>query len=196
LAQALGGKAKREKAEQPAPAPRTAAEAGASAAQNAAMGLKDIADGLNALFGTPGKLSSGLTFDEDTYAKAKPLFAAGVRHFAQAGADILFPEALTSEEEMRRVCSELDTPMMANMAHGGVTPILSTQVLEEIGFALAIFPALTSLAAAAAYERSLTALQQTGQCTPADAEQFDFKAFCQMIGFEDVWAFERKWRQD
>jgi len=116
--------------------------------------------------------------------------------YAQAGADILFPEALTSEEEMRRVCSELDTPMMANMAHGGVTPILSTQVLEEIGFALAIFPALTSLAAAAAYERSLTALQQTGQCTPADAEQFDFKAFCQMIGFEDVWAFERKWRQD
>jgi N12 class adenine-specific DNA methylase len=68
---------------------RTATQAGASAVKNAVQGLGDIAAGLNALFGsTPGKLNSGLTFDEDTYAKAKPLFIAGVSHFQQAGADI------------------------------------------------------------------------------------------------------------
>jgi len=73
-------------------APRTAGEAGASAAKNAAMGLKDVAKGLNALFkpkpGTLGMAVFGAPFDEETYAAAKPLFAAGIAHFKQAGADL------------------------------------------------------------------------------------------------------------
>ncbi|MCC5862907.1 MAG: isocitrate lyase/PEP mutase family protein [Gammaproteobacteria bacterium] len=115
--------------------------------------------------------------------------------YAEAGADILFPEALHDEEEMRRCCSALETPMLANMAHGGVTPILPADTLAEIGFACAIFPAMTSLAAAAAYRRSLQALQATGSCTAADAELYDFRELCSLIGFEEVWAFERKWAE-
>jgi 2-methylisocitrate lyase-like PEP mutase family enzyme len=120
----------------------------------------------------------------------------GVRHrldaYAAAGADILFPEALTTEEQMRIVCAGLDKPVVANMASGGVTPILPTKRLEEIGFALAIFPALASLAAAAAAEDTLRALKG-GDGSGGERRLFDFKRFCSIIGFEDVWAFERKW---
>ncbi len=111
--------------------------------------------------------------------------------YSTAGADILFPEALTSPEEMRTACKTLEKPCMANMADGGLTPILPAEQLEEIGYAFAIFPSMTSLMAAAAMERGLTALKQTG-AYDADA-LFDFKEFCGLIGFQDVWDFEKKW---
>lgn len=60
-----------------------------SAATNTAAALGNAIDGLGALFGgTPGKLNSGLGFDEDTYAKAKPLFQAAVANLGDAKADL------------------------------------------------------------------------------------------------------------
>ncbi|WP_293897635.1 isocitrate lyase/PEP mutase family protein [Phenylobacterium sp.] len=111
--------------------------------------------------------------------------------YARAGADILFPEALTSETEMRQACAAFDTPLMANMADGGLTPVLPAKVLEEIGYAFAIYPSMTSLVAAAAMRDGLRALKTTGSY--ADLPIFDFKEFCGLIGFEEVWDFERRW---
>ena len=116
--------------------------------------------------------------------------------YAKAGADILFVEALLSEEEMRKACSIIEKPMMANMADGGKTPILKAEVLAEIGYAFAIYPALASLAAAAAMERALTVLKTTGTSQAVAADLFSFDEFCRRIGFEEVWAFDRQWAQD
>jgi 2-methylisocitrate lyase-like PEP mutase family enzyme len=113
--------------------------------------------------------------------------------YAEAGADILFPEALSSEDEMRTICTDIDRPMLANMASGGLTPILPVDTLKEIGFAVAIFPALASLAAAAAVEDALRRLKDQGDGSGGDRPLFGFDRFCRLIGFEDVWAFERKW---
>lgn len=111
--------------------------------------------------------------------------------YAAAGADILFPEALTSLDEMRTACGSFDKPVMANMANGGHSPIPGASVLSEIGYAFAIYPSLTSLAAARAMETCLTDLKLKGIGEPGDL--FDFKEFSSLIGFEDVWAFERRW---
>jgi 2-methylisocitrate lyase-like PEP mutase family enzyme len=111
--------------------------------------------------------------------------------YAKAGADILFPEALASPEEMKTACAALGKPCMANMADGGLTPILPSAVLEELGYALAIFPSMTSLAAAAAMEQALLALKTRGAYS--ELPLFDFKEFCDLIGFQDVWDFEKKW---
>lgn len=115
--------------------------------------------------------------------------------YDRAGADILFPEALTSEEEMRSTCAAFDKPVLANMANGGLTPILPAAALQDIGYQLAIFPSMTSLVAAAAIRTSLVRLKQEGLCEAPDIPMTDFKHFCSLIGFEDVWAFERKWAQ-
>lgn len=121
----------------------------------------------------------------------------GVLHrmklYAEAGADILFPEALTSDEEARIVTASVDRPMMANMADGGLTPIRDAKTLQGLGYALSIFPAMTSLAAAAAMEKALIHLKETGTSLSPDVPLFNFKEFCSLIGFEDVWAFEKKW---
>lgn len=113
--------------------------------------------------------------------------------YAGAGADILFFEAPQSEEEMRKACAAFDQPMLANMADGGKTPILPAKVLEEIGFALAIYPSLTSLAAAAAMERALSNLKSTGISQTAEVPLFDFNEFCGLIGFQEVWDFDKRW---
>jgi 2-methylisocitrate lyase-like PEP mutase family enzyme len=111
--------------------------------------------------------------------------------YAKAGADVLFPEALQSEEEMRTACATFDKPVMANMANGGLSPVPNASVLADLGYAFAIYPSLTSLVAATAMEKALIDLKQNGVGEPDGI--FNFKEFCSLIGFEDVWAFEKKW---
>jgi 2-methylisocitrate lyase-like PEP mutase family enzyme len=114
-----------------------------------------------------------------------------IEAYARAGADVLFPEALESEEEMARACAAFDLPMMANMSNGGSSPVPVADVLAQIGYAFAIYPSLTSLAAAAAMEKALVDLKTKGIGQPEGL--FSFSEFCSLIGFEDVWAFERQW---
>jgi len=111
--------------------------------------------------------------------------------YAAAGADVVFVEALESDEEMREACRRIRAPMMANMADGGKTPIRSVEALKELGFALAIWPAMTGLAAAKAVEVALTSFKANG--TSAGVDLFSFSEFNQLIGFPEVWEFERRW---
>jgi 2-methylisocitrate lyase-like PEP mutase family enzyme len=113
--------------------------------------------------------------------------------YAAAGADVIFVEALESEEEMREACRRIDRPLMANMSDGGNTPIRSRDQLIDIGYRLAIFPATTALAAAAATEKALRGLKEHGTSRIDGAELFDFQEFCRLIGFEEVWDFEKRW---
>ena len=113
--------------------------------------------------------------------------------YGEAGADIVFLEALESEEEMRIACKRMTKPTMANMADGGKTPIRSKTELAEIGYKLAIFPSATGLAAAAAAERALSVLKTEGTSKSPNLELFSFAEMNSLIGFEEVWAFERRW---
>ncbi|MBM0171105.1 isocitrate lyase/PEP mutase family protein [Altererythrobacter sp. C41] len=116
--------------------------------------------------------------------------------YAVAGADVLFPEALVSEDEMAAVCKAFDQPLLANMASGGVTPILPVDRLKALGFSIAIFPALASLASAAAAHAALTALRDKGTGTDPAVPLYDFRRFCEQIGFKEVWDFEKRWARD
>lgn len=113
--------------------------------------------------------------------------------YAEAGADVLFFEAPQSEEEMYKACKTLGKPMVANMSNGGKTPILPAKVLEEIGYAFAIYPAMTSLVAARAMESALLTLKQKGISESPDLPILDFYEFCDLIGFKEVWDFEKRW---
>lgn len=113
--------------------------------------------------------------------------------YSKAGADILFPEALTTEEEMRVACAAFDKPVMANMANGGLTPLLKGDILRDVGYAFAIYPSLSSLIAASAIETAFIKLRDEGDGEPVDMPMFNFKEFCQLIGFQEVWDFEKKW---
>ena len=116
--------------------------------------------------------------------------------YGEAGADIVFIEALESEDEMRQACARIKKPMMANMADGGKTPIRSKAELAAMGYQVAIFPATTGLAAAYAAKVALSVLKETGTSVSPNVPLFSFAEFNSLIGFEDVWAFEQKWARN
>jgi 2-methylisocitrate lyase-like PEP mutase family enzyme len=113
--------------------------------------------------------------------------------YGEAGADIVFLEALESEEEMRTACARISKPMMANMADGGRTPIRTKTELADIGYKLAIFPSATGLAAAAAAENALEVLKSEGTSNSPNSKLFNISEFNSLIGFEEVWDFEKRW---
>jgi 2-methylisocitrate lyase-like PEP mutase family enzyme len=116
--------------------------------------------------------------------------------YGEAGADIVFLEALESEEEMRAAGGRITKPLMANMADGGKTPIRSGEALRALGYALAIYPSMTGLAAAQAVHNALTEFKRLGTSDAPSIPLYSFKAFNSLIGFEEVWAFERRWSRD
>lgn len=116
--------------------------------------------------------------------------------FAEAGADLLFLEGLASEAEMQRACDELQAPILLNMVEGGVTPIVPAATLAEMGVACAIYPAMCPLAAMAAIRDALVHLKEAGYSPAPDAHPFEFKETWPLLGFDDIWAFERRWVRD
>ena len=112
---------------------------------------------------------------------------------AQAGADVVFVEAPESIEEMAQICRQIDRPLMANMVEGGSTPVLSAQQLQEIGYQIAIFPGTAFLAAGKAVESVYMHLKETGSSPGLETPLYDFTRFSKMMGFDKVWAFEKKW---
>jgi 2-methylisocitrate lyase-like PEP mutase family enzyme len=116
--------------------------------------------------------------------------------YGEAGADVVFLEALESEAEMREACFRISKPMMANMADGGKTPIYAKKELAALGYKLAIFPSITGLAAGAAIEKALVTLKTTGSSQSPDLPLFNFREFNGLIGFEEVWEFERRWARN
>ncbi len=116
--------------------------------------------------------------------------------YAKAGADVLFIEAPTSEAEMEKICSSFDTPQLANMADGGgLTPMLNHDRLQEIGFSIAIYPGAAFLAAAQAFDNVYEALAQDGDSHAVVDQLYPFAEMTKLMGFEDVWAFEKEYAE-
>lgn len=115
--------------------------------------------------------------------------------YARAGADILFIESPESEEEMRRIGKAFDLPLLANMVERGRTPVLSKQDLESIGYKLAIFPVTALLAAVAAMKNVYQQFQDQGSSSGGTTPLFDFSELTKLMGFEDVWEFEKRYAE-
>jgi len=116
---------------------------------------------------------------------------ARCRDFEAEGADIVFLEAPESEDEMRRFCGAMRVPCMANMVHGGKTPILPPAQLENVGFKLAAYPLVLLSAAIAAMQDALAALRPgTSAAPPAGVP---FQDLQQIVGFPDYWKRETRY---
>jgi 2-methylisocitrate lyase-like PEP mutase family enzyme len=114
------------------------------------------------------------------------------RAYGEAGADIVFVESPESEAELAEIAAAIPRPLFANMVNGGRTPILPAARLRELGCAIAIYPALGFLAAGAALRDAYAALRRDGDSTAVAAPLYPFADFNLLLGFQDVWDFERR----
>jgi len=116
--------------------------------------------------------------------------------FREAGADVVFVESPESAEEFARVGREVDAPLLANMVEQGRSPVLGRERLVDYGFALAIYPGTGFMAAAQALRGVYAFLHEHGSTEGLAQPLFGFEEMNRLMGFEEVWAFERKWSRE
>ena len=99
-----------------------------------------------------------------TDAAATHGFEAAVERamrFAEAGADILFVEAVTKEEEIRALPRRLGPPQLMNMVIGGKTPIFGAEELGQLGYGIVLYANAALQGALAGMQKALTVLRDT-----------------------------------
>ena len=82
--------------------------------------------------------------------------------YIDAGAEIIFPEALANEKEFEIVRKSLDSYLLANMTEFGKSKILDYKVLENLGFNIVIYPVTTQRLAMKSVEDGLRAIFADG----------------------------------
>jgi methylisocitrate lyase len=82
--------------------------------------------------------------------------------YVEAGADMIFAEALTSLDEYRQFTRAIGVPVLANMSEVGRTPLFTIEELGEAGVSIALYPLSASRAMAAAASRVYEALRRDG----------------------------------
>jgi methylisocitrate lyase len=82
--------------------------------------------------------------------------------YVEAGADMIFAEALTTVEEYRQFTSVIDVPVLANLTEFGKTPLFTTEEMAEAGVRLTLYPLSAFRAMSAAAENVYQTLRKDG----------------------------------
>ena len=107
------------------------------------------------------------------------------RMYLEAGADIVFPEALESADDFRHYSKSVGGPLVANMTEFGKTPYLNVSEFGALGYQLVIFPVTSLRVAAKAMRTALKDVLQLGtQAGLLDTMQTRSELY-QLIGYQD-----------
>lgn len=115
------------------------------------------------------------------------------RKFAEAGADILFVEAVTTAEQIRALPRRLPQPQLMNMVIGGRTPLFNADQLAELGFGIVLYANAALQGALAGMHRALGVLRETGRLNEDPALVAPFAERQRLVG-KPAWdALERRY---
>jgi carboxyvinyl-carboxyphosphonate phosphorylmutase len=116
------------------------------------------------------------------------------RMYREAGADVLFIEALTSDAEPEEAVRALPgVPLLFNWAEGGKTPPISLERVRALGYRIVIFPISTLLAATAAMRAILQEIARAGTPAAAMHDMPTFAEFVDFIGLPQVREAEQRY---
>jgi methylisocitrate lyase len=107
------------------------------------------------------------------------------RAYVEAGADMVFPEALAGAEEMGRVRRAVSAPVLANMTEFGKTQLLGTAALASVGVNVAIYPVTLLRLAMGAAERGLRAIASVGTQEGLLGEMQSRAQLYELLGYDD-----------
>ena len=113
----------------------------------------------------------------------------------EAGADVTFVEAPTSEAEMARI-AKLPVPQIANIVHGGKTPEVGQARLAEMGFAGVLYANAVLQAALRASHEVLAALKQDGSLKNVADRLAGFDERQRTVAKDKFDAMEEKYRAE
>ena len=115
---------------------------------------------------------------------------ARARRYLEAGADAIFPEALTTPAMFREFAAAIDAPLLANMTEFGRTPFLTAEEFEALGYRMVIWPVSALRMAAHAHERLYTAIRRDGGAHNVVGEMQTRADLYATIGYADYEALD------
>ncbi len=110
--------------------------------------------------------------------------------YVEAGADAIFPEALTSREAYAEAAGRLDCPLLANMTEFGRSPLLTAKDLEGLGYKMVIWPVSSLRIAAKAMEAFYTELARDDTSEPQLEKMLTRKRLYEVIRYGDYEALD------
>ena len=140
---------------------------------------------------------SGLLIMARTDAAATLGFEAAVERaqkFAEAGADILFVEAVTQADEVRALPQRLTTPQLMNMVIGGKTPIFNAEQLAELGYGIVLYANAALQGAVLGMQKALTVLRDEKQVLESGGLVTPFAERQRLVGKPQWDALEARYR--
>ncbi|MFB6490844.1 MAG: methylisocitrate lyase [Thermoproteus sp. AZ2] len=126
----------------------------------------------------------GVTGFEDAVERAKI--------YLEAGADVIFPEALESEEEFAEFAKRIKAPLLANMTEFGKSPLIPAKRLEEFGYKFVIFPVTLLRTALGAMREALKIILEQGTQKPILDKMMTRKELYELINYYEYEEFDRK----
>lgn len=106
--------------------------------------------------------------------------------YLDAGADMIFVEAPTSEEQVATIVAGVNGPSWVNMVEGGRTPLIPTDRLQEMGAALVDYGPLVLFAAAAGIRDALEVLRRDGTTTAHLDKLMRFSDFTAVLRIDEI----------
>jgi methylisocitrate lyase len=108
------------------------------------------------------------------------------RLYVEAGADAIFPEALTGLEMFREFARRMpDVPLLANMTEFGRSPFFTAEEFEAMGYAMVIWPVSSLRIANKAQQRLYSAIRRDGGTKAMVAEMQTRAEMYELIGLRD-----------
>ncbi len=105
--------------------------------------------------------------------------------YQQAGADIIFPEALTQSEDFQHFSKGLEAPILANMTEFGKTPHRSLREYQDLGVKIVIWPASSLRVAMKSVELFYLELAKKGDARDWLERMQSRKELYELIGYQD-----------
>lgn len=103
--------------------------------------------------------------------------------YRAAGADMIFPEGLQSEDEFARFARECPGPLLANMTEFGKTPDIAAKRFGELGYQVVIYPLSMMRVAMGHVSRALVALKKDGSVSSVLPQMQTRKELYELLGY-------------
>jgi methylisocitrate lyase len=114
------------------------------------------------------------------------------RAYREAGADVIFPEAPQSREELAHFAREIPGPLLANMTEFGKTPLVPAAELERMGYRLVIYPVSALRVAQRAMQELFGQIKQTGSQEAWLERMAHRQELYELVGLPAIHAAERR----
>jgi methylisocitrate lyase len=111
----------------------------------------------------------------------------------EQGVDMIFVEAMETLDQIERIATTIEAPLMLNLIEGGKTPLLSYEEAEELGYKYVV-PGLTTLFSAAKgmYE-VMKRVRSEGVAMENKEKLFSFREFAEVVKLDEVFEMEKKY---